>query len=635
MTSSNGILHGAAILLLFSALAGPPAFSETLTLPINKRPEWLKDGIVMAGSWEPLLFRVRRDGSSGYQPTAEQLAGYAREHSPEMVAELKALGVNFVMLHAYKGFGLGAERESMADAVRFAKLCHEAGLRVGVYNCSGTLGWELLFNETPAARDWVVLEQSAQPRTYGSARYRYYWNRNHPGAQAFYKELIRFAVEDIQTDLIHLDNYNVGPGYEALSVQRFRQYLRKTFTSRELRSMGISDIKDAFPPTSQAAEGLLRRAWSDFCSESLADSYRVMSRYARTLRKDILMECNPGGPGARIRPPVHHGRLLPGGEAFWDEDAAQGFRDGTLRSRIRTYKMARAMNNIAFAYSTTPLQAAEAMAFNLDCLGCICWFEYGKLAAMPGVTNAVSAELAPFVRFYRERHDLFRDTTAVADVAVLRSFPSQVFADAKWAQLNATVEQTLIEHRVPFQIIYDQQLNELRRYRAVVLAGCIAMSEQQANFLRKYVRSGGRLCVIGPVATHDQWLQARAMPALDDLPSDRVARFSESISAERAVGDSCDGRLSLSVEAPIGLCAELTEQRGRRLVHLVNYRSDAPVTNALVQLMLPPGKKTASVQLSSPEREQSQTLAFQEQAGAVLFTVPGVNVYEVAVVEFR
>ena len=49
----------------------------------------------MAGSWEPLVFRVRRDGTS-YVPTPEQRAGWEREHSPAMVARLKELGVNFL-----------------------------------------------------------------------------------------------------------------------------------------------------------------------------------------------------------------------------------------------------------------------------------------------------------------------------------------------------------------------------------------------------------------------------------------------------------------------------------------------------------------------------------------------------------
>ncbi|MHC4509205.1 MAG: hypothetical protein ACYTAO_09650, partial [Planctomycetota bacterium] len=146
-----------AFLVLGLFLTGPAA-AEPLTLPVDQRPDWLgRDGIVMAGSWEPLLFRVRRDGSEGYTPTAEQRAAYLREHSPAMVARLKALGVNFIMMHCYKGAGLEAERQSMADAVRFASLCRDAGLRVGVYNYSGAFLWEPLFEETPEAKDWVLL----------------------------------------------------------------------------------------------------------------------------------------------------------------------------------------------------------------------------------------------------------------------------------------------------------------------------------------------------------------------------------------------------------------------------------------------------------------------------------------------
>ena len=106
------------------------ARAETLTLPLHERPQWLRqEGIVMAGNWEPLPARVRRDGSPGYTPTAEQRAAYEREQSPEMIAQLKQLGVNFVMMPCYKGFGLVAERESMKSNARFARLCHEAGLQ--------------------------------------------------------------------------------------------------------------------------------------------------------------------------------------------------------------------------------------------------------------------------------------------------------------------------------------------------------------------------------------------------------------------------------------------------------------------------------------------------------------------------
>jgi hypothetical protein len=101
------------------------------------------------------------------------------------------------------------------------------------------------------------------------------------------------------------------------------------------------------------------------------------------------------------------------------------------------------------------------------------------------------------------RRDLFRNAQAIADVAILRSFASQVYAGPKWAQLAGDMEQALIDNRVPFQIIYDAQLTELHRYRLLVLAGCIALSDPQIKQLGNYVASGGRLCIIGPVATHD------------------------------------------------------------------------------------------------------------------------------------
>jgi hypothetical protein len=612
------------------------ASAEPLTLPVEQRPDWLlRDGIVMAGSWEPLLFRVRRDGSDGYTPTAEQRAAYVREHSPGMVTKLKKLGVNFIMMHCYKGAGLEAERQSMVDATKFAGLCRKAGLRVGVYNYSGAFLWEPLFKETPQARDWVLLDKDGRPLTYGSATYRYRWNRNHPDAQAFYRQIVRFAIQDIRADLLHFDNYGYGPGGDANSVQRFREYLRQTFTTGQLKEMGVDDLDSVQPPMTGPLDNMLRRAWLEFCCRSLADSYHDMSRYARSLREDILIECNPGGVGGWIRPPVDHGRLLQGGEAFWDEGRAPGYRNGQLHSRIRTYKVARRMDNIAFAYTTQPLEMAESMAFNRDCLGCICWFEYGRIVAKPGSKESVAESLAPFIRFFHERRDLLRGADVVADVAILRSFPSQVFADSDKARLTYHVEQALIENRICFQIIYDHHVNDLARYRALILAGCVALSDQQIAQIKQYIESGGRLCIVGPVATHDEWMRPRNNPALDDLPADKVIRIKENGDIIDAVRQACNRQLSISIQAEHGLCSELTEQPGRRLVHLVNYRSDDPIEDISITLRLPTGRRVDTVTLISPERENDLKLDFQEQANIVMFHVPRVGIYEIAVVKMK
>jgi hypothetical protein len=156
-----------------------PVLAQPLTLPLNERPDWLRrDGIVMAGSWEALMMRARIfGGKESFTPTAQQRADYDREHSPETIARLKDMGVNFVMIHCYRGAGMQAERESLADAARFAKRYHDAGLKVGVYNYSGTLFWEL-FEELGGTRrgrktrylrqaDFQILLESQPPRRPG------------------------------------------------------------------------------------------------------------------------------------------------------------------------------------------------------------------------------------------------------------------------------------------------------------------------------------------------------------------------------------------------------------------------------------------------------------------------------------
>jgi hypothetical protein len=627
----RGRLGYMAILLLL--LAALPALAEPLTIPLEQRPEWLRrEGVVMAGSWEPLSFRVRRDGSSGFTPTEEQLTAYRREHSPEMIAQLKDLGVNFVMMHCYKGAGLLAERESMLDAARFAKLCREAGLRVGVYNYSGSFLWEPLFREVPQAKDWVLLDEKGQPVTYGGAAYRYFWNRNHPEAQAYYRKIVSFAVQEIGADLLHLDNYGHGPGYDENSVQRFRQYLRDRFTPERLGEMGVSDVGSVQSPKGGPPDSLLRRAWLDFCCQSLADSYRDMGRYARGLRKDILIECNPGGPGDRIVPPVDHGRLLPAGEAFWDEGRHPGYVNGRLSTRIRTYKIARRLDNMAFAYTITPLEMAESMAFNLDCLGCLCWFEYGQVVAKPGSKESLPDSLAPFIKFFHSRRDLLAQAEVVADVAVLRSFPSQVFADRKSAAWTYRVEQSLIDNHVPFQIVYDQHLSDLRRYRVLVLAGCEAMSEEQINHVLRYAREGGRLCVVGPAGTHDEWMLPRMQPAVHNLSGPGILRLDQDDDVVAAVHQLCGADLSLRLRASSGLCAELTQQPNRRVLHLVNYRTDEPAKDIRVSLRLPASQKVERVVLTSPQQTEDIRLPFEVQDGRVEFTVPRVAVYGVVTV---
>jgi hypothetical protein len=275
------------------------------------------------------------------------------------------------------------------------------------------------------------------------------------------------------------------------------------------------------------------------------------------------------------------------------------------------------------------------------------------------VSEGVSPESQRFIRFYRNRRDLFASGRVIADVAVLRSFPSQVFGDEQTALLASQVEQTLIENRVPFQIIGGTHLANLSRYRAVVLAGCGALSEEDVEHIRHYVESGGRVCSMGPLATHDRWMRPRQRPALADLPASQVVRMANVMDLG-AITRACGGDLSLQVapsslasastaetsaSAPAdrdasaaerpGLCAELMEQPTRRLIHLVNYRDDGPFERVNVRVRLPDARRPTTVTLAGPNRQADATLAFKQQGPYVSFTIPTIKIYEIAMVNFE
>ncbi len=220
-------------------------------------------------------------------------------------------------------------------------------------------------------------------------------------------------------------------------------------------------------------------------------------------------------------------------------------------------------------------------------------------------------------------------------MAILRSFPSQVFGGSDPARLTYRTEQAMIQNRIPFQIIYDHQLADLARYRALVLAGCVAMSDSQAAQIKQYIESGGRLCIIGPAATCDEWMRRRDEPALDDVPADHVVRIDENGDMIDAVRQACGRRLSMSVQAEPGLCSELTEQAGRRLVHLVNYRPDDPAKDVLITLRVPAKRDVEAITLASPERDNDLDLDFQARAGTVTFRVPQVRTYEIAIARLK
>jgi len=102
-----------------------------------------------------------------------------------------------------------------------------------------------------------------------------------------------------------------------------------------------------------------------------------------------------------------------------------------------------------------------------------------------------------------------------------------------------------------------------------------------------------------------------------------------------AIRKVCDNEPTLSIHADSGLCSELIEQPGKRLVHLVNYRNNDPIKNVLVNMRLSAGCDVEVVLLRSPERERDIDLLYEEERDRVKFVVPIVSVYEIAIIKIK
>ena len=570
------------ILLLFCL---PPPLARALD-----RPRWMDTlGIVMAGNWEEPSFRARRLGQTNFMLPPEKLAAYRREHSPEMIARLKELGVNFLMIHGYKVAGLATEAEGMEDARQFAALAHKAGLRVGTY-IGGTMLYERLYLEEPLARQWQAVGPDGSPIFYDSSqRFRYMAVRNHPGFIEYLREPTRYAVKVMGSDLVHYDNFGLGAAsYDAFSKERFRSFLA---------ARGQTPA-DPPPKTGNTADPPVRE-WQDYKCEALAEHYGAMSRFIRLLNPRCAVECNPGGVGnqGRASAGIDFLRLLPLGNAFWDEaygpDSPHSKPPGIRSSRIRSLKVGRLYNNSVFLYTDTPLDAAESMAFNLNCLGCVAWFEWGDLISLHEDRPVLPA-LKDYIHFFNRHQDLYRDSETVADVAVLRTFADQNFGP----RCYYPIEQALIEGHAAWRIIFDEQLDALEPYRAVVVPDTEWLTDAQQQKLAAYEARGGQVICAADVK------DPSALPA------------------------SLQDKFRLLVDAPPCVAVELCQQQNPRriLIHLVNYDPAAPLKDIPIKLRLA-GRAPGSAHAYSPEHPSRRRLALTRDWDLCACVLPELKVY--------
>jgi hypothetical protein len=688
-------------LLLLMLLAFAPLSAQVgnatwaAGVPRNfQEPAWWDQGVVFVGNWEPLVFRLRHGG----ELPVDIVEKYLREHSEETVLKLKEAGVNMILTHFYKT-GLDSEKEDVELARRLGELCHKHGMKLGTY-IGGTMFAETLLRDIPEAKEWVRYDEHGDPVRYGEQTYRYRPDFNHPGYVEHMKRVIRVAIEHVKTDFIHLDNHAlIAPPWTGNTPEinrRFRAFLTKKYTPEQLKNrLGFADIRAVTVPT---WHGMARpsaiapvidpvmQEWIDFRCQDFSEYYGNLAAYIRQLNPNVLVELNPHGIYGSNRAFLHgvdHARLVPHGSVFWSEEPneAEVDENGILVSKIRSLKLARSLGQTLFTYTGSQrgnfkLLMSESMAFNRNSLGDI---------GSPLTAYEISDEMRRYIRFYLDNNRHYASTRVVADVAILRSFPSMAYNSLGPHLETTLMEQLLIQHKIPFEYVFDQDLGRLSRYKAVILADQESLSDRAVEQIRDYVREGGGLVATGRTSLYNDWRRLRSeygladvlgirherrreLPAagrrtfgkgraayvpevaprepVPDFASQGAAGFGKSFwrlpkNSEQlldAIRYAAGSRFSVELkEAPLTTVVEVTERKdgSERILHWVNYKPGSPAMPVEFAVAAPQGKKPAAVGLLSPDRPGRQAARFTVEGGRVQFTMPALEVYNVAVITFR
>jgi hypothetical protein len=663
--------------------------------PPRPRPAWTHDGIVMAGNWEPLTFLRRRGGQ-----TAASLEDWKLERTAAVARQLKDAGVNLVVTNFHKGFGLQAEAEDIEAARRFVEYAHRQGLRVGGYIGASMMA-ETFFAEEPQAPDWRQVDERGQPIFYLDAgqTFRFMACRNHPGYHGFLDKLIHLGVETMKFDLLHFDQMESWTEPNVCRCRycraQFREFLRAKYTAAGLRArFGFARLDDVEPPpmapliAAGAGEVVnpLMQDWVEFRAAGYAQRYGEYDALLGRLNPQVALAGNPNldlALNKATRNAADPARLLQHGDFVWSEEPQQASwtADGRLVSKIRSYKLVRRMGQSLFTYtggrygtanpeSPAHLRLAEAMAYNDMNLGMV-----GDVTPQ-GI--ALTPEARRYIAFFHAHRSVLRGTRALADVAVLRSFASVEFNPAAGLVGATLFEQSLIQARVPFDIVLDSDLPGLDRYQVLVVANQDALSDAQVAAIARFVERGGGLVVTGDSSVLTEWRLRRRRAGLAelagrDLPSavplrreagrGRVAYIPRIVPAVEppeprinyrfdsrcwklavnhrelleAVEWAARGNLRVRVEAPPSVTMEFAGQAATDtlLLHLVNFDFRHPVRNAAVTVALPAGMALQAIAVESPDRDGRETLAGKVERGQIRFQVPHLDTYSLITIQLQ
>ena len=473
-------------------------------------------------------------------------AWYDRVMSRETAEKLADLGVNLMILPFSLGGDARAERQEREDYERMTEFLHDVGIVSLPY-----LQYQDILQETwePEDAEWAVGLD-------GSRTQYNYWRRtlcqSSTGFLDYFYDLIEDAVGR-GADGVWIDNSYAKPCACASCVEGFRAYLRE---SRQdlLKELFLSDFDRVELPPSAAYLGAttdpIVQAYMEFnCRRNLNIHRKLKARLER-LWPEALYASNPGL--YRGQPYADRGldfyaftelhdlmylenKLFTQAEGDTPVGNYHGFvacsRMGTpgipggWKSKVDfDSTTASAGHGMAESREEVERLVFEATAFNSV---------VGLFWTVRGRTYEDCENADELIEMYFERPDIHAAMKEalgyvrslpspagrenLAEVAVYYSKPSLELDQPRAMSSLHCAERMLARERVPYDVLFTEELERLPAHALVVLPDVTLMSDAEAETFREYVRKGGRLLLIGGAGLHTERNRPRPDFALGDV----------------------------------------------------------------------------------------------------------------------
>jgi hypothetical protein len=679
MTTRTIFLYTTALIFITGGLKAQPDSTD----PARYTPQWIRQGFADAGAThEPWIFQTRRNNPDFNQ---WQKADFEYQLSEPYISGLAKAGITVYHVGCYKGFGFRAEKDYMDKVAKAVAIAHKYGMKADTYVQWNTMAYETFFAEVPEAKTdkWYQIDANGKPilLTYGYQQsYRYRPCFNNDDYMKYYREkIVRYVVEHVKTDFIHFDNFDYNPPPDAdfnpATIEAFRKYLDNKYTpDQRLERFGFSDVSNVLPPmwnNDNPADEMktindpVIQEWIDFRCWTMTSRLAECARFVRNLNREIVIEVNPHGLVGSNRAweaGINHPDLMQYTNVIWTEDDNNPrWENGVAIGKFRHFKLGRTTGNYIMTYCGKPNDFAENLALN-------------RTVGFLG-TNIPAGVSKQYLDFWKEHQDLYTNAAGAEKVAVLRSYPSMAYNNLETQVAVNMAEQALQQRQVPFDIIFDQQMNKLDKYYVIILADQESLSDENISALKNFVKEGGGIVMTGKSGKYDRWRRLRKLPFSDEMlaesdpdhyKSDRdmerpysftygkgrvmVLKTLSPLSTEVKLGMETtwmmplnanelisailwtSGKLlPLEVTAPEWIGVSHDEQKGRQIVHLFNYNTSLKAGG----ITLSYAGDAATAWMVSPGEPGKVMIPVTREGEISVLKIPEFDVYVVVVMELK